>query len=92
MPRHWPPNLGAPRDIPNGASIHKSVYELHQAGYLTEQQMPKTGGDNPHVNVKGALNAWARGRSEAQKLEKMGLKKPYTNGFAHASILRKDLQ
>ncbi|KAI5926182.1 hypothetical protein F4810DRAFT_707793 [Camillea tinctor] len=86
VPRYWPPNLGAPRGIPNGAKIHKSVYELRQAGHLTEEQLPKTGGDNhPHVNVKGALNVWARIRLEAQKREKeMNENQPLTNGFAHA--------
>ncbi|KAL6702529.1 hypothetical protein ACN47E_001568 [Coniothyrium glycines] len=79
VPRYWPPNLGAPRDIPHRASIHKSVYELRQAGHLTEEQMPKLGGDNPHVNVKGALNAWAKGRSEAQKLDLTDTKKALTN-------------
>ncbi|KAF2179680.1 hypothetical protein K469DRAFT_673774 [Zopfia rhizophila CBS 207.26] len=85
VPRHWPPNLGAPRDISNGAKIHKSVYELCQAGYLTEEQMPKTGGDNPHINVTGALNFWAKKRKEAQMVS---LNKPLANGFAHATILR----
>jgi hypothetical protein len=65
---------------------------MRQAGYLTEQQMPKTGGGNPHVNVKGALNVWARRRSEAQKPDKMNVKKPMANGFAHASVLREGLQ
>jgi len=83
VPRYWPPNLGAPRDIPHEATIHKSVYELRQAGLLLEEQMPKTGGDNPHVNVKGALNVWARARSPAQK--------PIANGFAHATILREGM-
>lgn len=91
MARHWPPNLGAPRDIPKGANIHKSVYEMRQAGYLTEEQMPKIGGDNPHVNVKGALTVWAKRRSEAKKLDSIDVKKPLANGFAHATVLREGL-
>ncbi|PVH81831.1 hypothetical protein DL98DRAFT_623095 [Cadophora sp. DSE1049] len=50
VPRHWPPNLGAPRDIPHGAEIHPSVYNLHRAGVLKDDQLPKTGGDNPHIS------------------------------------------
>jgi len=92
VPRYWPPNLGAARDIPHGANIHKSVYELHQAGLLTVDQLPKMGGDNPHVNIKGALNAWGRGRSEAQKTENGNMKKPFVNGFAHAPKLSEKLQ
>jgi hypothetical protein len=60
VPRHWPPNNGAPRDIPDGAVIHKSVAELYQSGILQADQLPKTGGDNPHISPTGALLAWTR--------------------------------
>jgi hypothetical protein len=52
--------MGAPRDIPHGASIHKSVTDLHQTGVLRTEQLPKTGGDNPHITPSGALLAWSR--------------------------------
>lgn len=46
MPRHWPPNLGASRDIPSDALIHYSVDDMVQAGILDES--PYKGGDNSH--------------------------------------------
>ncbi|KAH8587871.1 hypothetical protein B0O99DRAFT_731593 [Bisporella sp. PMI_857] len=60
VPRHWPPNLGAPRDIPHGADIHSSVYDLHRAGVLKDDQLPKTGGDNPHISPLRVSFAWNR--------------------------------
>ncbi|KAF2839962.1 hypothetical protein M501DRAFT_1016047 [Patellaria atrata CBS 101060] len=99
IPRHFPPNLGAPRDIPKGANIHKSVYELHQAGYLTDEQLPKMGGNNPHINPTGALFAWTQKRSAAQQAAQKSLEltKPLANGalangFAHAAIPRGDVK
>ena len=46
MPRHWPPNLGANRDIPSDATIHHSVNDMVQAGIIEES--PYKGGDNSH--------------------------------------------
>jgi hypothetical protein len=43
VPRHWPPNLGANRDIPEDAEIHHSVYRLYKAGVIKD--LPKLGGD-----------------------------------------------
>ncbi|PGH23674.1 hypothetical protein AJ80_02280 [Polytolypa hystricis UAMH7299] len=45
IPRYWPPNFGALRDIPSDARIHTSVQQMHKAGILTH--MPKIGGDGP---------------------------------------------
>lgn len=70
VPRHWPPNNGAPRDIPDGAIIHKSVPELHQAGILQADQLPKTGGDNAHISPTGALLAWTRQAAKAADAKK----------------------
>jgi hypothetical protein len=64
VPRHWPPNLGAPRDIPHGARIHRSVYNLHQAGIL--KSLPKTGGDESHVRPASLLFA-LNGSSETRQ-------------------------
>jgi hypothetical protein len=52
--------MGAPRDIPHGAKIHKSVNDLHQTGVLSAKQLPQMGGDNPHITPSGALLAWSR--------------------------------
>ncbi|KAH7407997.1 sporulation associated protein [Cadophora sp. MPI-SDFR-AT-0126] len=71
VPRHWPPNLGAPRDIPHGAEIHPSVYNLHRAGILKDYQLPKTGGDNPHINSLRVSFSWAT-RPE-QKMREGGM-------------------
>ncbi|KAK6355164.1 hypothetical protein TWF696_004284 [Orbilia brochopaga] len=32
VPRHWPPNLGFTRDIPEGAVFHESVHRRERAG------------------------------------------------------------
>lgn len=45
MPRYWPPNFGATRDLPPDARIHKSVQQMHKSGIL--KRMPKVGGDAP---------------------------------------------
>ncbi|TAQ86876.1 hypothetical protein B7494_g4791 [Chlorociboria aeruginascens] len=68
VPRHWPPNLGAPRDIPDGAQIHHSVYNLHRAGILRDDHLPKTGGDSPHISPSRVFFAWNR-TSTAHKQE-----------------------
>ncbi|KAL2062511.1 hypothetical protein VTL71DRAFT_6777 [Oculimacula yallundae] len=68
VPRHWPPNLGAPRDIPHGAEIHPSVYSLHRAGVLRDDQLPQTGGDNPHISPLRASFAWgAKGQAQTRE-------------------------
>lgn len=45
VPRYWPPNMGASRDIPKGAAIHPTVDEMCKAGVLRPDQKPKIGGD-----------------------------------------------
>lgn len=45
VPRYWPPNMGASRDIPHDAVIHPTVEQMRQAGVLQANQMPQTGGD-----------------------------------------------
>lgn len=56
VPRHWPPNLGAPRDLPSNARIHSSVKTMVKAGLI---EMPKTGGDNSHfTNTRGIFARW----------------------------------
>ncbi|KAA8651229.1 hypothetical protein EYZ11_007815 [Aspergillus tanneri] len=49
VPRRLPPNMGAARDIPNGAHIHPSVYEMLESGILKDFPIPKQGGDNPNL-------------------------------------------
>lgn len=46
IPRHWPPNLGAARDIPTDAVVHHSVDDMVAAGIL--DRSPHKGGDNSH--------------------------------------------
>ncbi|KAL0261285.1 hypothetical protein SLS55_004982 [Diplodia seriata] len=75
VPRHWPPNLGAPRDIPEEGVIHPSVDEMIKAGILDEKSVPAKGGDNPHLpSVAAALGAWRkageRRRRESDSSEK----------------------
>ena len=49
VPRRLPPNFGASRDIPCGATIHPSVYEMLESGILDDFPVPKPGGDNPNL-------------------------------------------
>jgi len=70
IPRYWPPNLGAPRDIPHGAQIHPSVYDLHHAGILRDDQLPKTGGNNPHINPSRVLLAWNKFSTAQEQLRR----------------------
>ncbi|KAI9369076.1 hypothetical protein BJX61DRAFT_545942 [Aspergillus egyptiacus] len=49
VPRRLPPNFGAARDIPHGATIHPSVYEMLESGILEDFPVPKPGGDNPNL-------------------------------------------
>src|SRR6187402_62254 len=48
VPRNWPPNLGAKRDIPLGAEIHPSVLVMKRSGILQPSDMPKLGGKEPY--------------------------------------------
>lgn len=54
IPRHWPPNLGAARDLPDNAILHESVHRLHKAGVISS--LPKLGGDGP-PKLSGAATA-----------------------------------
>ncbi|KAL4929097.1 uncharacterized protein BDV17DRAFT_281650 [Aspergillus undulatus] len=49
VPRRFPPNFGASRDIPCGATIHPSVYEMLDSGILDDFPVPRPGGDNPNL-------------------------------------------
>lgn len=64
VPRFWPPNLGAPRDIPTEGVLHPSVNEMIKAGILDPKSVPEKGGDNPialpDVGVADALGAWSQ--------------------------------
>ncbi|KAK8197371.1 sporulation associated protein [Phyllosticta capitalensis] len=68
VPRHWPPNLGAPRDIPHDGKIHESVDEMVKAGILDPSSIPKKGGDNPHLpSVATVMGQWNQRRKVANK-------------------------
>ncbi|KAL3487813.1 hypothetical protein BJX62DRAFT_240649 [Aspergillus germanicus] len=45
VPRYWPPNLGASRDLPEDAVLHPSVQAMYRARVIPK--MPKLGGDDP---------------------------------------------
>ncbi|KAL4922483.1 hypothetical protein BDW62DRAFT_172616 [Aspergillus aurantiobrunneus] len=49
IPRRFPPNFGASRDIPCGADIHPTVYEMLDSCILENFPIPKPGGDNPNL-------------------------------------------
>jgi hypothetical protein len=70
VPRHWPPNLGASRDIPHGAEIHSSVFNLHRAGIIRDSQLPKTGGNNPHISALRASFAWSKTSARETAVDK----------------------
>ncbi|GES59805.1 sporulation associated protein [Aspergillus terreus] len=59
IPRRLPPNLGAPRDIPRGATIHHSVDEMIRAGILDPESIPPPGGGNSHLpSTDKITGAW----------------------------------
>ncbi|KAF2478295.1 uncharacterized protein BDR25DRAFT_251030 [Lindgomyces ingoldianus] len=62
VPRHFPPNLGASRDIPSKAIIHPSVEAMYRAGVLTTDQMPVLGGTESETQklfrVKAFTSTW----------------------------------
>ncbi|KAE8164710.1 hypothetical protein BDV40DRAFT_310640 [Aspergillus tamarii] len=63
VPRRFPPNLGAPRDIPVEAKIHSSVNEMVKAGILDKESIPKKGGDNPNLpNPASVVSTLKRAR------------------------------
>ncbi|KAJ6084364.1 hypothetical protein N7486_011164 [Penicillium sp. IBT 16267x] len=64
IPRHLPPNLGAPRDLPSDAVIDPSVKEMIQAGILDKESIPPRGGDNPNLpNVANIAYTWSKLRN-----------------------------
>ncbi|KAK2731618.1 hypothetical protein FQN57_003271 [Myotisia sp. PD_48] len=66
IPRRFPPNLGAPRDIPNDAVIHPSVNEMVKAGIIDAESIPKKGGDNSHFPTIASISGtWKRMRKHA---------------------------
>lgn len=63
VPRRFPPNLGAPRDIPIEAKIHSSVNEMVKAGILDKESIPKKGGGNPNLpNPASVVSTLKRAR------------------------------
>ncbi|KAK8168589.1 hypothetical protein BKA80DRAFT_308310 [Phyllosticta citrichinensis] len=56
VPRHFPPNFGASRDIPLDAEIHPSVAKMVKAGILQGSLIPVKGGDNPDLPSVPSLN------------------------------------
>jgi hypothetical protein len=61
VPRHFPPNLGAKRDIPLDAAIHHSVKAMSRAGIISEDQTPVLGGTElrHQFRVEPLVLAWA---------------------------------
>ena len=80
IPRRLPPNLGAPRDLPDYAVIHPSVKEMIKAGILDKDSVPPSGGDNPNLpNVANVAYAWTKLRNNMTKQASQ------TNGPANGS-------
>lgn len=80
IPRRLPPNLGAPRDLPDYAVIHPSVKEMIKAGILDKDSVPPRGGDNPNLpNVANVAYAWTKLRNNKTKQASQ------TNGSANGS-------
>ncbi|KAF3935175.1 hypothetical protein ABW20_dc0108233 [Dactylellina cionopaga] len=52
VPRYWPPNFGARRDIPANADIHPSLVALHEAGVLKESEVPKLLANRDHYTFR----------------------------------------
>ncbi|KAF1994657.1 hypothetical protein P154DRAFT_501527 [Amniculicola lignicola CBS 123094] len=60
VPRHFPPNLGAKRDIPLDAIIHHSVKAMSRAGIISEDQIPVLGGTEmrQQFRIEPLVSAW----------------------------------
>ncbi|KAF1969428.1 hypothetical protein BU23DRAFT_652823 [Bimuria novae-zelandiae CBS 107.79] len=68
VPRQWPPNLGALRDIPTEANIHPTVEAMYKAGVLSQEEMPVLGGTDPPIpTLPGAAAIFAARRKEIMK-------------------------
>ncbi|GLB05817.1 hypothetical protein AtubIFM57258_001107 [Aspergillus tubingensis] len=68
VPRQWPPNMGAPRDIPEDAVIHPSVHEMVRAGILDPKSIPPRGGNNSHLPSTARITgAWKAMRKNQGK-------------------------
>ena len=83
IPRHWPPNLGAKRDIPTHAEIHPSVQSMYQAGVLRLDQMPELGSDEPTLLVPSSVfKLWKTSKTSPANLDP----KPSANGHVKGDI------
>ncbi|KAJ5758693.1 hypothetical protein N7520_005849 [Penicillium odoratum] len=91
IPRRLPPNLGAPRDLPNDAVIDPSVKEMIQAGILDKESIPPRGGDNPNLpNVANISYTWKKLRNALSKQASDTSEDSATNDTK--GILRKAMQ
>ncbi|KAJ6263850.1 hypothetical protein Dda_2422 [Drechslerella dactyloides] len=52
VPRYWPPNFGASRDIPADADIHPSLVALQEGGVLKPTEVPKLLANKDHYTFK----------------------------------------
>ncbi|KAF3930308.1 hypothetical protein ABW19_dt0200735 [Dactylella cylindrospora] len=52
VPRYWPPNFGARRDIPADANMHPSLVALYEAGVVEDGDVPKLLSNRDHYTFK----------------------------------------
>jgi hypothetical protein len=55
VPKYFPPNLGSPRDIPDGAVMHPSIDEMLDAGIMDQSMKPYLGEVGFWYNVRRLL-------------------------------------
>ncbi|EOD47693.1 putative sporulation associated protein [Neofusicoccum parvum] len=79
-PTYFPPNLGAPRDIPMEGVIHSSVPEMIKAGILDEKSIPKKGGDNPQISIANVTGEWGLMRKAAERKQSNASEDTLVNG------------
>jgi hypothetical protein len=56
------------------------VYNLHRAGVLKDNQLPKTGGNNPHISALRVSFAWSKTPAGGTAVDKQ------SNGIGKGSL------
>lgn len=86
VPRHWPPNFGARRDIPSDADMHPSLIALSEAGVLQPTEIPRLVMDRDHYTFKHVPDAEKQKARERKRREKERKEKGEKNGVVDLDL------
>ncbi|KAF3914692.1 hypothetical protein AA313_de0206004 [Arthrobotrys entomopaga] len=78
VPRYWPPNFGAMRDIPADADIHPSLVALHEAGILKANQVPTLLTNRDHYTFKKGVDTFDKLKVDKLKTKQTTKEAPLT--------------